>query len=169
MDNCQATKKCNECGEVLGVSHFAKRIKSKDGFQHKCKSCCKALNADWYKSNKQWVSEKNKRQRLKDLQAYKNRLAKYAKENLPAYRARNALRYAAKVRATPVWAEFDLIKIVYEKAHALGFEVDHIVPIKSDLVCGLHVWANLQLLSESENCKKKNLFWPDMPEERRYG
>jgi hypothetical protein len=30
-------------------------------------------------------------------------------------------------------------------------------------VCGLNVWHNLQLLHESENAKKKNYHWPDMP------
>lgn len=64
----------------------------------------------------------------------------------------------------PSWAELNKISVVYKKAAQYGFEVDHVVPIKSKLVCGLHVWNNLQLLSATENQKKGNRTWPDMPE-----
>ena len=65
-----------------------------------------------------------------------------------------------------VFVRAELIKIVYEKAGAMGFEVDHVVPLQSKVVCGLHVWSNLQLLSQIENGKKGNRFWPDMWEGR---
>ena len=47
----------------------------------------------------------------------------------------------------------------------LGFkwEVDHIVPLQSKLVCGLHVHNNLQVITALENIKKHNKVWPDMP------
>lgn len=66
-------------------------------------------------------------------------------------------------KGTPKWGQRDMIRIVYKKAKELGFEVDHIVPIKHPLVCGLHVWHNLQLLSRADNRRKKNRTWPHMP------
>ena len=54
--------------------------------------------------------------------------------------------------------------LVYEKAREFGMAVDHVVPITSDFVSGLHCWHNLQLLTKSENSSKLNRFWPDMPD-----
>lgn len=58
---------------------------------------------------------------------------------------------------------------MYLEAKRIGQEtgvkhhVDHIVPIKSPIVCGLHCEANLQILPEAENIRKGNRHWPDMP------
>lgn len=40
----------------------------------------------------------------------------------------------------------------------IGFEVDHIIPIKHDDVCGLHVPWNFQYLTKTDNASKNNYF-----------
>lgn len=83
--------------------------------------------------------------------------------------ARNARRRAAKRQAVPAWSNRDKIKEFYETANGLGMltgewhDVDHIVPLQSDIVCGLHCEANLQVLIRKENRMKSNCQWPDMP------
>ena len=39
--------------------------------------------------------------------------------------------------------------------------VDHIIPLISDNVCGLHCWDNLQILEEHLNYKKQNKYQSD--------
>jgi hypothetical protein len=82
----------------------------------------------------------------------------------------NALAKAYKVRKKnriPKWVDKDhmwLIKEAYElaqlrtKQFGFSWHVDHIVPIQGELVSGLHVIENLQVIPAIENIKKKNKF-----------
>jgi len=86
-----------------------------------------------------------------------------------AINARANKRNATKIKATPSWADLKAIKEIYELAvflsETLGepYHVDHIVPLRSKLVCGLHWEQNLQVLPWLENIQKSNKTWPDMP------
>ncbi|MNC39344.1 hypothetical protein D3C75_879980 [compost metagenome] len=82
----------------------------------------------------------------------------YRKENAALYAFHAAQRRALKKMATPGWSETEEIKALYKQAEEQGLEVDHIVPLKHPLVCGLHCLANLQLLPEAENRSKHNTF-----------
>ena len=68
---------------------------------------------------------------------------------------------AVKLRAIPKWADEKKIKEIYAN-RPIGYDVDHIVPLQSPFVCGLHWEGNLQYLPKKENQSKKNRYWPDM-------
>jgi len=82
----------------------------------------------------------------------------------------NALNSAHKKRirqAIPKWVDKEhkeRIKELYELANlrtrmfGYPWHVDHIIPIKGDTVCGLHVVENLQVIIGSENISKKNKY-----------
>lgn len=66
--------------------------------------------------------------------------------------------YKSRLRkAMPSWADKDKIREKYMN-RPKGFHVDHIIPIRGDIVCGLHVHYNLQYLLAETNIKKSNSF-----------
>lgn len=87
----------------------------------------------------------------------------------PRHSAQAMKRYAGKVRAIPAWSDPKAIDALYVEAARITAEtgvphdVDHIVPIISKTVCGLHVHHNLRVLEKTANRKKGNRHWPDMP------
>lgn len=117
----------------------------------------------------------NRERRSRDFREYREKnkerlaenFARWAAENPGTVNAIRAKRFAAKLQATPSWADFDAIREVYKEAarisRATGIKhhVDHFYPLQGELVCGLHVAANLQILPAVENIRKHNR----MPEE----
>lgn len=98
-------------------------------------------------------------------------VSKYAKNNMPMVLARNKLYQQRKRRAVPSWANTFFMEEAYALAQlrtrVLGYEweVDHIVPLRSPIVCGLHTHDNLQVIPARLNYLKSNRYWPDMPEQ----
>lgn len=75
-------------------------------------------------------------------------------------------RRAAKKQAVASWGNPQAIREFYKKAALLSKQsdikhhVDHCDPLQHDLVCGLHIETNLQILTEAENLAKSNSFTP---------
>lgn len=95
-------------------------------------------------------------------------IEKIKKEKPYYYAEKQAKVRATKKRATPSWADFSKIEIEYSlaawcsKVMNDSYHVDHIVPLNSKYVCGLHVHDNLRVIHGIENIKKGNRVWPDM-------
>lgn len=78
------------------------------------------------------------------------------------WNALTAKRRSAMLQATPAWANPAAIRAIYADAARLTCEtgiqhqVDHYYPLRSPVVCGLHVEHNLRIITKTENCRKKN-------------
>lgn len=80
------------------------------------------------------------------------------------YKIDNVMNQARRRQAVCAWADETAIEKFYLTARTLSTEtgidyvVDHIIPIKHELVSGLHNEFNLQVLTNSENARKRNHF-----------
>jgi hypothetical protein len=99
----------------------------------------------------------NKEKRLEQGRAW-------TKRNLAYCAAKQNRKRASKLKATPPWANGFFIEEIYDLAQrrskTLGvpYEVDHIVPLINEKVCGLHWEGNLQVITASANRSKGNKF-----------
>jgi hypothetical protein len=90
------------------------------------------------------------------------RAAVYKRENRGRYNALGRARELKKIQATPSWSEREEIISLYNEATRLTVEtgiphhVDHIIPITHSLVQGLHVLANLRILTAKKNIERGN-------------
>lgn len=170
-------KLCKRCGQNKPTSAFRPDPRYRGGFGSWCIACHRERNSEWAKENRARVAVKAAAWRAanpdkaieiarKSSRKQKRRRAEYAyhwtRANRGKRRASSAKRKAAKLRATPAWSDLDKIAEFYANVPS-GNDVDHVVPLVSQVVCGLHCEANLQYLPSGENQSKRNLRWPDMP------
>lgn len=153
-------------GKPCPKGHIAERnIKAK-----RCNVCLYEQHRNWVGRNKEWkidydknyreenkiaISEKTKQRNKRNRTQRTEYMRKWREANRGRNRAIDAKRRAAKVLATPSWSQSEEIIKFYEGCPK-GYEVDHIYPLISDKVCGLHVIANLQYLTSYENAAKGN-------------
>jgi len=134
--------------------HVAKRTVS--GFA--CVICAKHTAKKWRAMNPEKAVETQRRFRASDSHsAYMLKTSTLARR-----RRQNSERKRNIKSAIPVWETMKAISDYYEDAVIQDLTVDHLVPITSDFVCGLHTCDNFQIIDAIENSKKGNRYWPEM-------
>jgi len=85
--------------------------------------------------------------------------------NVLAINADNKARRRKHREATPTWLsrkQKTEIRAIYQAAMlstqitGQRYVVDHIYPLRSEVVCGLHVPWNLRILTQADNLRKSN-------------
>lgn len=171
-----AKKRRKENPEKYKAQDAAFKNKHRDLINYRKREARKE-NPDKFKSERKAFYAKHREKELAAGREYKKKHAKrlalqqslFLKAHPEIGRFRRSQRRAAELRATPAWANDKKILDFYITAQGIGmctgdwYEVDHIVPLQSKLVCGLHCEANLRVIPRSENRSKSNRVWPDMP------
>ena len=116
----------------------------------------------YYERNKDVVIARANTRSNEDKRTYKDR----HKEKYPEYyNALNNVRKRRHKNATPPWItkeqkvamrELYLSAAELTKLTGERYVVDHIIPLISPEVCGLHVPWNLRVITQEENLKKSN-------------
>lgn len=162
-------KHCWKCDLDKPKEEFGRNKSKPDGLATECRSCKRQQDRDyaarnretarkrandWYYANYDYALERNKRN------------CKVWRQNNPdKHCSKQANRRAKKIQATPKWlseshllqieCKYSLSKMLSRETGQL-YHVDHIIPLKSKVVCGLHVPWNLRVIPASENLRKSN-------------
>jgi len=135
-------------------------------------------SAEYYAKNKESYRDKRKERRqsrgeeirARDRKHYRdnaNRINAYARQYYAEhpelrvdYSRRSIERRIDRDMRTPSWSNLEGIKGFYHQCPS-GHHVDHIIPLRGDIVSGLHVLENLQYLTAHDNLSKGNKFNPE--------
>ena len=122
----------------------------------------KAAGKRYYEKNRQAVIA---RAAARPVEEKRRLQAEYKDRNVDVVRADTSVRKRRHREATPKWltpAERLQMRELYVQARKLTeltqerYVVDHIVPLRGESVCGLHVPWNLRAITQEENLKKSN-------------
>ena len=121
-------------------------------------------NKKYHQENKDKIAIVKKQWRLENLEHRKQYDDMYWRNNKDYVYSKNAKRRARLLQALVPWADFEKIRAIYaecikiSKETGIAHHVDHIIPLQSKYICGLHVETNLQILPWYENLTKLNKF-----------
>ena len=117
---------------------------------------------DWYLKNREQVIQTAATRPAAVLREYRNA---WKEANKVQVRADTKARRRKHRDATPPWLtrkQKSEIRQLYQIAITMTqttgeqYVVDHIVPLRGEVVCGLHVPWNLRVITQEENLKKSN-------------
>ena len=123
----------------------------------------------WRSKNKDTVAKYSKKYNDSNRERAYNYTKEY-RENHKGFSAKHcAARRATKKQATFVGIDQEFYDLFMDEIYELAkmrtestgveYHVDHIVPLKNSIVCGLHTPNNLQVITATENIAKSNKFW----------
>lgn len=122
----------------------------------------KAAGRRYYEKNKETVKARANARPKSEVNQYRR---KHKQNNPEYYKALTSVRKRRHRKASPRWLTKEqklAIRQLYLQAMELTkltgerYVVDHIIPLISDEVCGLHVPWNLRVITQEENLRKSN-------------
>lgn len=147
---------CVECMKEDWATDNAKRATKPKS------EAAKAAGQRYYERNKEMVKA---RAAARPEEEKRKSKYKHKEANPEYYKALVSVRKRRHREATPKWVTDEqrlAMRKLYLHAQELTkltgtrYVVDHIVPLRSDEVCGLHVPWNLRVITQEENLKKSN-------------
>ena len=190
MKQCTKCKKwktissfCKDKSKEDGLYSSCKECKNKKNREYKTNNSYKIFTYNYkyrhihrdeinnnsrlhYNINKNEILAKHKEYRKNNKDKCVKISSSYYQRHKEDWYIKKATRRALEVNATVSYSDKDAIKRIYRTAHILSkmlgspMEVDHIIPLKNKLVCGLHHQNNLRIISMKWNRRKSNKFNP---------
>ena len=150
-------------GLTLKKQREKERLKNNPELAERYREKSRLRSKRWQEKNRGKPRKRGNYSRKSNSRASYN----WRQNNKDRARFLDARRRAAKLNATPKWLskdqldeiyDFYIIAKMFQYYTGIEYHVDHIVPLRGKLVCGLHVPWNLQILEAKENISKNNKF-----------
>jgi hypothetical protein len=147
---------CVECQKIEWEETNAKRALLPKS------EASKKAGKKYYENNKEVVKLRALSRSPEDITKYRKT---WKKANPELVLANDKHRRTKHKQATPKWLtqehkaqikQFYLDAMLVSKVTGVPYAVDHIVPLRGELVSGLHVPWNLAVITREENSKKSN-------------
>jgi hypothetical protein len=151
---------CVECLKIEWAQDKIKRAKYHREYNQGERA--KELKRKWYLANRQKVIDRAATRPIEAVRRYRNN---WKKNNNLRVLVDSRIRRRRHRMATPAWLsrkqktelrQIYEIAITMTKTTGEQYVVDHIIPLRSEIVCGLHVPWNLRVITQEENLKKSN-------------
>jgi hypothetical protein len=155
------TRFCSWCRDCKKIKKKEWDLKNQDRVKENAKEFYKT----YYPKNKEKIFQRTIEWQRNNKEKYAIKSKRWYENNKHKSFAHSAKYRAAKRNACPSWLDETMkleIEAIYSKANKISIEtgvaheVDHIVPLCGETVCGLHVPWNLQVLSQFDNRSKRN-------------
>ena len=159
---------CVECLKVEWIK--SNEFRAEYFKQYNRREEVKDKKNEWYEANKEQVMNAAK---IRPIEIKREYQKAWKERNTTWVRADTKARRRKHREATPKWLtkkekaeirQLYQIAIIMSKTTGEQYVVDHIVPLRGNDVCGLHVPWNLRVITQEENLKKSNKFL-DTPKE----
>ena len=151
------------CIECLKVDWEKRNVARAEYFrQYNQRDYVRDRKNDWYVANRDKVIRAAATRPAAVMREYRNA---WKRNNVLQVRADTKARRRKHRLATPKWLSRrqkgeirQLYQIAMTMTQTTGeqYVVDHIVPLRSEFVCGLHVPWNLRVITREENLAKSN-------------
>jgi len=118
--------------------------------------------AEWYRANGERARDRARRWGIENPELKRAADRDYRAANRGRINAHIKKYKIRKRKAVPLWANLDAIAKIYQLSEQLTrstgvkHHVDHIYPLQSPRVCGLHCESNLRVIPALDNLKKGN-------------
>ena len=113
---------------------------------------------------KEAAAQNARERRKRNPEKEREKSRRWAAKNKWVLAAKSNRRRCAQLNATPAWADHEKINLKYKERQTMSqltglpHDVDHVIPLQSDVVCGLHVESNLRVILRRDNQMKSNKF-----------